>query len=410
MQRRSFLKSLGIGGLGLTLLPSSGRAEPYEGPLLMTINALGGWDISNFCDPKGNWMNERYDTGDIRTAGNLAYAPIDANGAFFDRFHRDMLLINGIDMRTAGHVEAARHAWSGDLADNGTPALAALFAAHYAGGQGVPTPYISSGGFSRTGNLVPLTRLGDPATLQSIGNYELERGIPGQAGYVHDFALEEVFEARRRRHELARPHELPRYQSQRSKLFATQLTAPLLRRYREFLPEVGGTGTAWISQAATGLAAMRAGIGASVAVYVSDFDTHSDHENRHQEKLVELIDTITFAMNRAEELGLRDRLTIVVTSEFSRTPEYGMNGGKDHWPVNSMIVMGPGVEGNRVIGATDDGLLPRNIDLETLEFDDSGEHMMPGHVHAALREHLGLTEFARDAGFDLRIAPPPIFA
>ena len=35
---------------------------------------------------------------------------------------------------------------------------------------------------------------------------------------------------------------------------------------------------------------------------------------------------------------------------------------------------------------------------------------MPGKVHAELREHRGLTEFAREAGFDLRIAPPPIFA
>lgn len=411
MDRRTFLRALGAGGVALAASPSlTHAAEPYDGPLLLTINALGGWDVSNFCDPKGTAMNQRYDTGDIESAGAMNYAPLDDNAAFFERFHEDMLLLNGIDMKTAGHTEAARHVWSGVQADNNTPSLAALFAAHHVMGSDAPTPFISYGGFSRTGDLVPLTRLGNPLTLASIGLHERERGIPNQGRYVDDFALEEIYAARQARHDAAPTGELPRFRAQRATLFGNQLTVPLLRRYQEYMPDVNNTLDVWQSQIATSLACLKAGVGASASVYVSDFDTHSNHEELHGPKLMELLAAITFAIDRAGELDLLERMTIVITSEFSRTPEYGLNGGKDHWPNNSMLLMGPGITGNRVIGATDEGLVPRNLNLETLELDDAGERLLPGHVHAALREHLGLSEFGRDTGFDLSLPSVPLFA
>ncbi len=410
MNRRNFLGSLGAGGLALMLSPSeTTAAEPYEGPLLVTINAIGGWDITNFCDPKGNWMNERYNTGDILTAGGIPFAPLDTNEAFFTRFHSDMLLINGIDMRTAGHAEGARHMWSGELNDNNTPSLAALFAAKHVQEADAPAPFVSYGGFSRTGDLVPLTRLGSPLTLASIGRHERERGIPTASRYVDDFVLEEVFAARAKRHEAAPADELPRLRAQRSLLYGHQLTTPLLRRYQEHLPEANHTLPVHQAQAAISLACLKAGVGASASLFVSDFDTHSNHEELHAIKLQELLEAITYTVERAAELDLLDRLTIVVSSEFSRTPEYNGNAGKDHWPCNSMIVMGPGITGNRVVGGTDDALMPKNVNLDTLALDDDGDRLYPGHVHTALREHLGLGEFGVETGFDLRMRTVPLF-
>jgi hypothetical protein len=321
-----------------------------------------------------------------------------------------MLLINGIDPQTGGHGEAARHMWSGVQADNNTPSIAALFAARHMPGYDVPTPFISTGGFSRTGDLLSLTRLANTQTLESIAVHEHERGITNQARYVEDFALEEIYAARSERHALTRPDQLPRFRAQRAALLREQENTPLLRRYREYLPGSLNTSNPWVAQTSTALACMRAGITASASVYVSDFDTHSDHENLHAVKLQELLETITFAIDRADELGLLDRMTVIISSEFSRTPEYGTNGGKDHWPTNSMFLMGPGIVGNRVIGATDDGLVPRNLNLDTLQVDDAGERLYPGHIHAALREHLDLTDFATQAGFDLRMRSVPLFA
>lgn len=403
---------MGAAGVALACPWGTGtaRAEPYEGPLLLTINALGGWDISNFCDPKGTEMNQRYEVGDILTAGAIDFAPLDTNADFFNRFHSEMLLINGIDVRTAGHTEAARHMWSGEQANVRYPSIAALFAARHLEGSELPLPFISSGGYSATSGLLPLTRLGTPLTLQSIALHERERGIENQGRYAEDFALNKIYEARKARHESAPKNELPRFRKQRSALHGHQVTTPLLRRYREYLPDEIPGQLAWLSQVATSLACLKAGVSASASVYVSDFDTHSDHENLHSAKLQELLLTITFAVDRATELGLIDRLTILITSEFSRTPEYGSNGGKDHWPTNSMILMGPGIVGNRVIGATDEGLVPRNINLETLALDDAnGQRLYPGHIMTALREHLDLQDFAVANGMDLRMPTIPLF-
>ncbi|MEM9188018.1 MAG: DUF1501 domain-containing protein [Myxococcota bacterium] len=413
MKRRNFLKGLGAGAVAVAAPWGAVQAadDAYEGPLLITVNALGGWDVTNFIDPKGNHLNRRYDVGDVETAGRIAYAPLDSNGAFLQRHHGEMLVINGIDMATGGHVEGARHAWSGDLADNGTPSLAALFAAAKTRELNLPAPFISYGGFSRTGDLVPLTRLANPAVLQSIGNPATERGFPGSARYVDDFVVEEIYRARRARHERQLALEtLPRFKAQRSTLFAAQLSAPALRRYQDFLPTEDETRgfSNWQTSAVVTLAAMKAGIAASASVYVSDFDTHSDHENRHQVKLEELLAAITTLIDRADQLDLLDRLTLVISSEFSRTPEYNGSGGKDHWPVNSMILMGPGIDGNRVVGSTDDAHLPRSLDLDTLEPNDGGERLRPAHLHSTLREHLGIAEFGVASGFDLRTRTLPL--
>lgn len=411
LTRRDFLTMLGAAGVSTVLMPSSTYAEePYEGQFLLTINALGGWDVTNLCDPKGTVINERYGTGEIGTAGNLTYAPLDTNHDFFQRHHKEMLVVNGIDMAANGHVEAARHAWSGNLADNNTPSIAALFAGAKLRGFDVPAPFVSFGGFSKTGDLVPLTRLNNLGSLGLIGRYERWRGIKTSSTYVDDFAMTEIEAARKARHDRQHAKEtLPRYRKERASLFTAQLTAPLLRRYDEFLPEVNNDLNVTESMAAIALASFKAGLGASASIYVSDFDTHSNHEERHAPLLDRLLGAITFALDRAEALQIRDRLTILVGSEFSRTPMYNEGGGKDHWSVGSMLMFGPGIKGNRVIGSTDEGLFAQNVNLDTLQADENGERLRPGHIHKSLRKHLGIDDYGKETGFDLRIRDVPLF-
>jgi uncharacterized protein (DUF1501 family) len=59
------------------------------------------------------------------------------------------------------------------------------------------------------------------------------------------------------------------------------------------------------------------------------------------------------------ERGLLDSTLVVIASEFGRTPEVKMAPGaslvgRDHWaPVQSVLLAGGGVQGGRVIGASD---------------------------------------------------------
>ena len=46
---------------------------------------------------------------------------------------------------------------------------------------------------------------------------------------------------------------------------------------------------------------------------------------------------IAATARRAEELGIREKLVVVMQSEMGRTPNYNKGEGKDHWSIGSAI-------------------------------------------------------------------------
>ena len=115
---------------------------------------------------------------------------------------------------------------------------------------------------------------------------------------------------------------------------------------------------------------------------------------------------IDFIWDQAEEMGLADKLIVVVGSEFGRTPGYNGGNGKDHWSVNSMMAMGVGIPGNTVIGGSDEGHRPLTVNPSTLALDPNGVRIRPEHVHAALRKIAGLENDALSSRFPLDIQDP----
>jgi hypothetical protein len=60
-------------------------------------------------------------------------------------------------------------------------------------------------------------------------------------------------------------------------------------------------------------------------------------------------------LNDLDERGLLEDTLVVAMGEFGRTPKVNPAGGRDHWPQAwSVLMAGGGVQGGRVIGATDD--------------------------------------------------------
>ena len=150
MDRRNFLKLASATGLsvvspvvygdnGLKEPPRSSYA-PYEGKLFLFVNAAGGWDPTSLCDPKGAAYEDdpermnNYLAADIEEAGNIRYAPVAGNNAFFQKYYERTLVVNGIDMRTNGHEAGNRHTWSGRLSE-GYPCMAAFFAGAFGAEQ-----------------------------------------------------------------------------------------------------------------------------------------------------------------------------------------------------------------------------------------------------------------------------------
>ena len=87
---------------------------------------------------------------------------------------------------------------------------------------------------------------------------------------------------------------------------------------------------------------------------------------------------------------LLNEVTVVAMSEFGRTPRLNGGGGKDHWPYNSVLVAGAGVNGGRNLGQTDDELVALPIDLATGQPSAGGTMLGCEHVGLALLKIGGL--------------------
>jgi uncharacterized protein (DUF1501 family) len=91
-----------------------------------------------------------------------------------------------------------------------------------------------------------------------------------------------------------------------------------------------------------------------VSVSFSDFDTHAKNFPRMRQ-LLPLIDHGLHAfVTDLEERGMLGDVSIVAWGEFGRTPKINKDGGRDHWPaVSPVLLAGGGMQVGQVIGATD---------------------------------------------------------
>jgi hypothetical protein len=85
------------------------------------------------------------------------------------------------------------------------------------------------------------------------------------------------------------------------------------------------------------------------------WDHHFDlFEDLSKTKAPELDNALATLLEDLEERDMLKTTMVIVGTEFGRTPEVNVNDGRDHWPnAFSLALAGGGVEGGRVIGATD---------------------------------------------------------
>jgi hypothetical protein len=92
-----------------------------------------------------------------------------------------------------------------------------------------------------------------------------------------------------------------------------------------------------------------------------------------------------------------DHTIIVGFSEFSRTALLNASNGRDHAIMNACFLLGGGIRGGEVLGASSDyGMNPQRMDLATGRVSEQGEVVLPEHVHRALLERVGLTADVAD--------------
>ncbi|AKU92005.1 DUF1501 domain-containing protein [Vulgatibacter incomptus] len=418
MERRDFLKLAAGAGLALSFPAGIRRAEAasvdYRGPLWVFVNADGGWDPTSLCDPKGRLsadeaspVNKSYGVGDILTAGNIRYAPVGGNQAFFEKHWKRLLVVNGLDTETNSHDSGQRNVWSGSLQE-GLPALAALVAGGL--GKDKPMAFLSSGGFDDTAGLVALSRAGNMGALSRIAFPN--RSDPNNPdSFIHSQSTSErIAKAQEERiQSLLQRERLPRVRRSLSMLVNARAGQDELQRLSEMLPSpLDDSNNPLKRQAQVAVAAYRAGITVSANLNLGGFDTHGNHDATHIPRLQMLLEGVDFLLAEAEDKGIADRIVVAVGSDFGRTPSYNSDNGKDHWSITSMMLIGAGIPGNRVVGATDERHRPLTVDPRTLQLDARGIRLKPVHVHRALRRLAGVDRLDAASRFPLAGEDLPI--
>ena len=213
--------------------------------------------------------------------------------------------------------------------------------------------------------------------------------------------MDRIAAAREARHQVKLGQQrLPRIRQSMSTLYTSRLGQNELKQLLQYLPDqFAQNGLA--RQAQVALAAYKAGVCVSANLSTGGFDTHGNHDAQHIPALENIWEGVDQSMTFADTLGVTDNVYVVIGSDFGRTPGYNEGNGKDHWNITSMMMMGPGITGNRVIGTTTERHSAVSVDPATLQPSDAGVRITPGHVHKALRKLAGVDQSEAAGAFPL---------
>ena len=458
MDRRDFVKLAGFTGLSLFLPTILGReAEAEEatwgGPYFLQMHAAGGWDPTMFCDGKvtASGVTPAYENRLVTEVVDVNGVPVPAATAagkfllrnnnnpvedpvhFFQTVGKDILVINGVDTQTNNHDTGVQGLACGHN-DVELPALAALWAGWVARQRNIPMAFLAGAQYNRTGDVIGLSRF--PGN--KIGNLVNPYKPSANEALISDFAAQRIAELRGERFgRLEAQATLPR---NKRTLIATRDAAKggasvnLLQNVagaappdhaafvnglapdtRDFLAgTVQGGASRFVDLGRpleTILKCFQAGVSASATFAQGGFDTHSNHDNDQGNAMASFVARLRYVLLRAEQLGIKDKLYIMVTSDFGRTPRYNTGNGKDHWNVSSTLLVGPGIRGGRAIGKTDEGhkamkVVPTNVTQVLEDRDPSGARIHVSHLHREMRRIMGLEQAPFIGEFALPADPP----
>lgn len=425
---------------GLRRIPMA-HAEGPSSNLFLLVSMSGGWDQLLALDPRdntdarfsesearkpgGTGIHPAYDRvaeaetrallattpSGIQRAGGLSFGPVVP--ATLLRHANEVSILRGVAMDTLTHEVGRRYFMTGKfprgLAPNGSSIDSVAAAA--AGGatllpnlsvvaesynEGLP-PFANATVVNGATDLqVALRPFG--ATLDPRGAEALHRFQDGEPT-CESVSLDQGGLVTTFREATGRARGI--VQADVASLFGFTLPAPspeTRRLYDALAIEKDDDLAGPRGRAAIAAQALCSGLSDAVSVDLAGkLDSHADWDTEHAPILRESLDTLGRLIQVLKDAphkaggSVWSRTTMLVYSDFARTPLLNSRNGRDHHLASSALVAGPKIRGNRIIGATSDKLMtPMNIDPNTGATKDDGVRLRPADIHATLLTSMGI--------------------
>ncbi|MDD9935725.1 MAG: DUF1501 domain-containing protein [Myxococcales bacterium] len=401
LSRRQMLKAsaatLACASLPGGWAPARAQSSSAARKLIVVLNN-GGWDPTYALDPKPGSSIVDTPEGEIRQFGNhavLTNATRPAVDDFFTRYGDITAVVNGLQVRSFVHTDCIKRILTGSPSET-TPDLGAITAFEL--GRELPVPYLALGGQARGGPLAAITgRTGTTNQLAALidpaAGYPRPGGVLPEIGLVpsdgEQALVREYLDASAARLQATRGAR--GYNRRRVEDFMSSLQrAEQLRAFAR-TSSVGERDYTQDLQIQIPLAvrALGEGLSCTTLLQTDDWDTHDDNSEQdmlHQGLFASLI-TLVESLEQAQ---LLDETMVLVISEMGRTPRLNNDGGKDHWPVTSAMLLGAGVGGNRTLGGTSDSFDALSVDLATGETASDGNQLQAANFVAGVLEAQGV--------------------
>lgn len=415
MNRRELLSlATAAGAAGAFSLLVPGRrafAAPSTAPRrLIIVLAQGGWDTTWALDPKTQSTTTDVPVGAKQMFGNLDVFT-DASRpnvtSFFTKYGASTAVVRGISVGSVAHKECVKRMATGTRNET-NPDIGAIVA--HERGNDLPLPYLILGETAFAGEYaVSAGRVGSTNQIIALLDPAQAYATNGKAPLATT-AAEDALLARYANATAARVRAVrgaTGYNKKRIDDFVDAIgRGKRLQAVRDGFGTRGRTLTL-DSQVDLALDALARDVSQTVMLSTRlAWDTHTDigdqsgfHETTFA-GLTQLLDGLSARPGRNAGTTMLDDTTVVCMSEFSRTPKLNANGGKDHWPVTSAMVMGAGIKGGRSYGATSNGMEAQPIDFQTGKPSATGRVLTSSHFIAGVlracgvtpQDHLGPTE------------------
>lgn len=445
LPRRTFMKAAAgfaganlFGGLSFKAFAQSAGLAPADHCFVFAY-FNGGWDVLLSLDPRdpATFTAERisetrilpgysllsgdatFPTNVVRPAGsNIDFGP--AIGRMANHFDQ-MAIVRGVNMATVAHEVGFRYFLTGKE-PNGSAARGSTTATEIVGQMmpRVPVPniaynietyndrYPGSANALRvaSSNDLLLTLAPSPTALDSEIEQELVdmhgRRISCEADLYDSRGLVTQYRESQSQMQTVLDAQLDRYfrfEDSTTDTAAMRAEKAALRALYQLRPEGGNDPrSSAAARAALVATALKRGVSQCVSMNITGgLDTHFGTQLTHaQNQRVgwnALADLVTDLKNSPHPSGgsFMEHTTVMVFSEFSRTPLINASGGRDHHLTNSCMLLGKGIKHNTVFGKSGDvGLSAGIIDHATGLPSPNGFQILPDHVVATVMKAAGI--------------------